>query len=148
VSRKEVLGMLQQQDQHHPLKKHYRKYHIWTKEEIEFLQKHWQHMSLKEMAQNLNVSTRAVWHKLREIQQAKKQGTVLIKSKFIRNNIDNNTFTERVFLYFLHRMAYECKRIGKKPDVSTFLEEYRKYKSDLEISPVAEKIRKQMKVSQ
>jgi predicted ArsR family transcriptional regulator len=139
--------MLQQQDQHQPLKNRSRNYHIWTTEEIEFLQKHGQHMSLMEMARKLNVSTGAVRHKLREIQQSKKKGIVFIKSKFIRTNVDHNTFTERIFLYYLHRMARECKRIGKKPDVSTFIEEYRKYKSDLEISPVAEKIRKQMRES-
>ncbi|GIM48478.1 hypothetical protein DNHGIG_40270 [Collibacillus ludicampi] len=115
-------------------------HHCWTHSEVAFIKENLHHMSIRQLSMSLGLPFSSVRRKVDQI----KKGIIKTGEHLSRNPKTDTIFSEVVFLYYLRVMARECKKKGIKPDVSSFLDEYRNLKGELEATPIAKTIKKQM----
>ncbi|GIM47724.1 hypothetical protein DNHGIG_32730 [Collibacillus ludicampi] len=115
-------------------------HHCWTHSEVAFIKENLHRMSVRQLSISLGLPFSSVRRKVDQI----KKGIIKTGEHLCRSPKTETTFSEVMFLYYLRIMARECKQRGVKPDVSSFLEEYRKIKGELEATPLAEKIKEQI----
>jgi hypothetical protein len=116
-------------------------HHRWTHSEVAFIKENLDRMSIRQLSVSLGLSFSSVRRKVEQI----KNGIMKTGDQIARTPKSDTTFSEVIFLFYLRKMARECKQRGIRPDVSSFLEEYRNLRGELETSALAESVKKRIK---